>query len=96
VGNVVRLSKATKRRAGDHRLFEVATHEAAAVRALGLDTPRRNGVDPNFSRTQFEPSLARDAPSQFAHPLFDFCRGPTQEVGDLSNGAAVFRGSGFL
>jgi hypothetical protein len=50
-GDVVRLSDATKRRICDHRLLEIAAHDAAAVHALGLDSARRNGVDPDFSRT---------------------------------------------
>jgi hypothetical protein len=36
-GDVVRLSDATERRARDHRLLEIATNDAAAVSALGLD-----------------------------------------------------------
>ena len=51
-GDIVRLSDATKRRACDHRLLEIAAHDAGAVRALGLDGARRNSVDPDSSRTQ--------------------------------------------
>ncbi len=50
-GDVVRLSDATERRARDHRLLEIATNDAAAVRAFGLDLARRNSVHPDFSRT---------------------------------------------
>src|SRR5712671_567190 len=49
-GDVVRLSDATERRARDHRLLEIATNDAAAVRAFGLDLARRNSVHPDFSR----------------------------------------------
>src|SRR5260370_23998732 len=52
-GDVVRLSDAAKRRTCDHRFFEIAAHDAAAVPALGLDAARRNRVDPDFSWTQF-------------------------------------------
>src|SRR5260370_38080302 len=49
-GDVVRLSDATERRARDHRLLEIATNDAAAVRAFGLDLARRNSVTRKSSR----------------------------------------------
>jgi hypothetical protein len=49
-GDVVRLPDATERRASDHLLFEFAAHDAGLVSAFGLDAPRSNSVDPNFSR----------------------------------------------
>jgi hypothetical protein len=50
--DVVRLSDATKRRACDHRLLEIAANDAGCVRALSLDAARRNSVAPDFSRPQ--------------------------------------------
>jgi hypothetical protein len=50
-GDVVRLSEASKRRACDHFLLEVAAQNASTVRPFGLNAARRNGVDAYFSRT---------------------------------------------
>jgi hypothetical protein len=50
-GDIVRLSNVTKRRAGDHRPFEIAADDASAVRAFGLDFARRNRVYSDFSWT---------------------------------------------
>jgi hypothetical protein len=59
-GDVVRLPEATKRCACDHRFLEIATHDAATMRSLGLDAARRNGVNADFLRTQLRGERARN------------------------------------